>query len=151
MWNQISTSICASVTKETYQPQHKIITADPYAKKKINKQNIRYLKFDSTWFLGINYFMLKAEKGGEGYCAGIFLRKNNSMLVKKIRIGRNYFMLWLIRLLSYGCTYRCSVWENMHRSLLFLSYFDEIAFFLSLSVEIKLSFRMIIAAKYFLL
>ena len=79
-----TTSMCASVTKETYQPQHKIITTDPYAKKKINKQNIRYLKFDSTWFLGINYFMLKAEKGGGGYCAGIFLRKKNSMLVKKI-------------------------------------------------------------------
>jgi hypothetical protein len=41
-----TTSICASVTKETYQPQHKIITTDP--------------------------------------CAGIFLRKKNSMLVKKI-------------------------------------------------------------------
>ena len=51
-----ATAICASVAKETYQPEHKIITTDPYAKKKkINKQNItkcgdgnRYLKFDST-------------------------------------------------------------------------------------------------------
>jgi hypothetical protein len=70
-----TTSICASVTKETYQPQHKIITTDLYAKNKINKQNIRYLKFDSTWFLGINYFMLKAEKGGGILCWDIFEKK----------------------------------------------------------------------------
>ena len=37
-------------------------------KKKINKQNIRYLKFDSTWFLGINYqlFYVEGGKGGGG-------------------------------------------------------------------------------------
>ena len=47
-----TTSIYASVNKETYQPKHKIITADPYAKKKkkINKQN---------WVLGWDIFEKK--------------------------------------------------------------------------------------------
>lgn len=36
-----ATSICASVTKETNQPQHKINTTDPYAKKKNNKEHYK--------------------------------------------------------------------------------------------------------------
>jgi hypothetical protein len=58
-------------------------------KKKINKQNIikcrdgnRYLKFDSTWFLGINFFLLQGEKGGGGIGLGYFFEKK-SMFVKK--------------------------------------------------------------------
>ena len=53
-------------------------------KKIINKQNIRYLKFDSTWFLGINYFILQAEKeggGGAGVLGWDIFEKKKSMFV----------------------------------------------------------------------
>ena len=110
-----ATSICASVTKETYQPQHKIITTDPYAKKKINKQNIRYLKFDSTWFLGINYFMLKAEKGGGDIVLGYFWEKKIPCLLKKyfipLSVQEFVFEVWI----APFCLMSLSAW------LIFLS------------------------------